>query len=319
MPMNSDDLSIFALVADSGSFSAAALAGGVDASSISRRVTQLEKQLGTRLFHRTGRGVSLTEQGSALLVHARQIRDALAAAESAVSNNAGLGPTRIRIAAQPTIARTVFGDLYHVLHRQFPRTRLHFTEGLASSILADLQAGTIDIAILYRPEYPGSMSYEPLLMERLYLLTPPGFAMTQARVDAQGLQGVPMILPSTHHGIRVFVEAMAARRGHSVQLALESDGSNAITAALVHKGCGCTVLPLAAVPDDIAAGRLRGFPLPGDDAERCISLVLGRTDLEPATLWALGAAIREVAAGLVKTGAWPGARLLTADRAAPQA
>ncbi|CAG9170004.1 HTH-type transcriptional regulator HdfR [Cupriavidus pampae] len=308
--MNSDDLSIFALVADSGSFSAAALAGGVDASSISRRVTQLEKQLGTRLFHRTGRGVSLTEQGTALLAYARQIRETLAAAESAVSSNAGLGPSRIRIAAQPTIARTVFGDLYHVLHRKFPHSRLQFTEGLASNVLAELQAGTVDIAILYRPEYPGSTSYEPLLLERLYLLTPPGFAMTQERVDSHGLQGIPMILPSTHHGIRVFVEAMAARRGHSVQLALENDGSNAITASLVHKNCGCTVLPLAAVPDDIAAGRLRGFPLPGADAERCISLVLGRTELEPATLWALNSAIREVATDLVKTGAWPGARLI---------
>ncbi|WP_233236127.1 LysR family transcriptional regulator [Bordetella sp. LUAb4] len=310
--MNSDDLAVFALVAETGSFSSAALAGGVDASSVSRRMTQLEKTLGARLFHRTGRGVSVTAQGAALLTYAEQVRDALAAAQNAISTHAGLGPSRITIAAQPTIARTVFGDLYHVLRKRFPRSRLHFTEGLASALLADLQAGVSDVAVLYRPEHAGSMLYEPLLHERLYLVTPVNYAMTQARVDERGLDGVPLILPSTHHGLRMFVEAMAARRGHRVELALESDSSTAITATLVHKGCGCTVLPLASVADDIALGRLRGFPLPGDDAERCVCLVLGRTEQEPSTLWSFSSAIREVATRLVESGAWPGARLAAA-------
>jgi LysR family transcriptional regulator, nitrogen assimilation regulatory protein len=308
--MNSDDLAVFALVAETGSFSGAALAGGVDASSVSRRITQLEKTLGARLFHRNGRGVSVTAQGAALLTYAEQVRDTLAAAQTAISAHAG--PARINIAAQPTIARTVFGDLFHVLRKRFPHSRLHFTEGLASTLLANLQGGVSDVAILYRPEHPGSMLYEPLLHERLYLVTPVNYSMTQARVDQRGLEGVPLILPSTHHGLRMFVEALAARRGHKVELALESDSSTAITATLVHKGCGCTVLPLASVADDIALGRLRGFPLPGDDAERCICLVLGRTEQEPSTLWSFSSAIREVATGLVANGAWPGARLATA-------
>lgn len=315
--MNSDDLALFSQVADTGSLSAAALANGQDASSVSRRIAQLEKHLGVRLFRRNGRGVALTAQGEMLLTYARQVKQVLESAEAALSSNARQGPARIRIAAQPTVARTLFGDLYHVLRERFPRSHIHFSEGLAHTVLEDLQAGAIDIAVLYRPEYAGSMTYEPLLLERLYLLAPPGYPMTQEKLEAQGLEGVPLILPSTPHGLRVLVEAMAARRGYTPQIALESDGSNAIVVELVHKGCGCSVLPLAAVADDIARGRLQGFPLPGKDAERCISLVLGRTEIEAHALWLLGREIRAVIGRLVESGAWPGARPVPDALAAP--
>ncbi|KAF1050182.1 LysR family transcriptional regulator [Xylophilus sp.] len=317
--MNSDDLAFFTLVADAGSLSAAALAGGLDTSTVSRRIGQLEKHLDVRLCRRSGRGMALTVQGETLLTHARQVQQALAAAREAVAGDARQGPARIRIAAQPTIALTLFGDLFHALQARFPASRLQFGEGLASSILADLQAGTVDMAVLYRPEYPGAVAYEPLLLERLYLLAPPGYAMTmtQARLDADGLAGVPLVLPSTHHGLRVTVEAMAARRGFTPLVALENDSSNALTLELVRKGCGCTVLPLAAAAAEIAQGRLQGFALPGDDAERCVCLVLGRSAMEARNLWALAALVREVVTRLATSGAWLGARPVKPPKARP--
>ncbi|VCU70920.1 HTH-type transcriptional regulator CynR [Pigmentiphaga humi] len=306
--MNSDDLALFTRVADTGSFSAAALADGLDTSNVSRRIAQLEKDLGVRLFRRNGRGVALTGQGEVLLTYAREVGSSLEAARTAVSSTARRGPARIRIAAQPTIARALFGDLFHALRAHFPHSQVHFTEGLADTILADLQSGALDLAVLYRPEHVGGMVYEPLLLERLYLLAPPGFPVTQAHLCEHGLKGLPLILPSTRHGLRVFVEALASRHGYAPTIALESDGSNALTVDLVHKGCGCSVLPLATVADDIACGRLQGFPIPGEDVERAISLVLGRSDMEARDLWPLTRLIRSVTARLAEQGAWPGAR-----------
>lgn len=116
------------------------------------------------------------------------------------------------------------------------------------------------------------------------------------------------MLPSTHHGLRVLVHTMAARRGFTPRIVLESDSSIAITLDLVAKNCGCTVLPLAAAEADIAAGRLRAFPLEGEDAKRCIALVLGKTHTATADLWVLNDLIRSVATQLVEANAWPGAR-----------
>jgi molybdenum-dependent DNA-binding transcriptional regulator ModE len=155
--MNSDDLDFFALVADAGSISAAAMRAGCDPSTISRRITQLEQSLNARLFSRSGRGVKLTPQGEVLIDHARHVGAVIASARAALSTLSRQGPARVRIAAQPTIAKVLFGALFHAIRGRYPDTQIHFTEGLASQILAELQAGEIDIAILYKPAYPGSL------------------------------------------------------------------------------------------------------------------------------------------------------------------
>jgi DNA-binding transcriptional LysR family regulator len=306
--MNSDDLDFFALVADAGSISAAAVKAGCDASTISRRITQLEKSVGTRLFSRSGRGVRMTSEGELLIAYARQVGVLVESAREAMRSTHRQGPARIRIAAQPTIAKVLFGALFHAIRARYPDTQIHFTEGLANQILGELQSGDIDIAILYKPEYAGSLAYEPLLFEQLYLLTPADSDVTPEQLRTHGLADIPLVLPSTHHGLRVLVQAMAARRGFTPRIVLESDSSIAITLDLVAKKCGCTVLPLAAAEAEIAAGRLRALALEGEDAERCIALVLGKTHTATADLWVLNDLIRSVATQLVQADAWPGAR-----------
>jgi len=309
--MNSEDLAFFALVADTGSISAAALQGGLDASTVSRRVAQLEKTLGSRLFSRSGRGVDLTPQGETLLAYARQVGALMASARSALDSTQRGGPESIRIAAQPTIAKVLFGPLFQALRARYPSTRIHFTEALAHAVLADLRSGAVDIALLYKPEYPGSVAYEPLLMEQLYLVMPPDSTLTPEAFARQGWTGVPLVLPRTHHGIRVLVQVMAARRDQTPEIALECDSSIAITLDLVRQGCGCTVLPLAAAQADIAAGRLKAFALDGEGTERCVSLVLGKTRTAAADLWEMNRIIREAGLRAAAEGRWPGARPAT--------
>ncbi|WP_047350612.1 LysR family transcriptional regulator [Diaphorobacter sp. J5-51] len=308
--MHSDDLSFFALVADAGSVSAAALTLGCDTSTLSRRITQLETRLGVRLFHRSGRGMSLTAQGQTLRGYARQVTALLEEAEAAVSRDAEHGPQAIRIAAQPTIAKVLFGDLFHALRERFPRSRIHFTEALASSILAGLHAGEVDVAVLYRPEFTGSVVYEPLLSEQLYLVVPPSQALPQASLAVSALADHPLVLPSTHHGLRVMVDALCARHGFAPRVALECDSSIAMTLQLVHQGCGSTVLPLAAAAQDIAQGRLKACPLQGPEAQRCVALVVGKTPIHSRALWVLNGIIRDLAHRMVASGGWPGAQWL---------
>jgi LysR family nitrogen assimilation transcriptional regulator len=307
--MNSDDLDFFRLVADAGSIAAAALQGGCDASTVSRRIGQLEQSAGARLFTRSGRGVTLTAEGELLIQYARQVGQLMRAAQSALSSTQQQGPARLRIAAQPTLAKVLFGDLFHAIRARYPATQIQFTEGLAHKILTELQAGSTDVALLYKPQHPGSLAYEPLLFERLYLLTPPDSTVTAGQLSEHGLAGIPLVLPSTHHGLRVLVQEMAARRGHTPLIALESDSSNAIAIDLVIKRCGCTVLPLAAAQAEIAAGRLRALPLEDEDAERCVALVLGKTHTSTADLWVVNELIRTRVTQLVRSQAWPGTRL----------
>ena len=79
------NLALFVRVVEDGSFSAAARFLGMMPSSVSRQISQLETDLGTRLFHRTTRRQHLTEAGEIYLQHAQRIVADLDAAKLAVS------------------------------------------------------------------------------------------------------------------------------------------------------------------------------------------------------------------------------------------
>lgn len=67
-----NDLILFALIVDCGSFSKAAESAGITSSVVSKRIGRLEKSLGARLLYRTTRSLTLTESGQALYQQAKR-------------------------------------------------------------------------------------------------------------------------------------------------------------------------------------------------------------------------------------------------------
>jgi len=308
--MNSDDLALFAQVAKNGSISRAAMELGADQSTVSRRVGLLEAELGVRLFHRSGRGVTLTARGQQLLGYATTLNDTLAEAERAMRDSAEQGPAKLCIAAQPTIARILFGSLGHALKARYPLTQVHFVEGLAADILNRLSDGAVDIAILYLPEHPGALQFDPLLSEGVQLITPANYPLKGDAIAVRDLGDIPLILPSTHHGLRMMVESLANRYGFSANIALECDGSISITKRLVLENCGCTVLPEAAVVEEVKAGRLKSYRLEDPEIHRTVAIVWPKNRVTADGLWAVTQIIRQRAAEMVEQGTWPGATLI---------
>jgi LysR family transcriptional regulator, nitrogen assimilation regulatory protein len=307
--MNSDDLAVFAHVAKTGSISRTAMELGANQSTISRRIAVLEAELGVRLFRRSGRGVGLTERGEQLLGYALTLERTLEEARGAMRNGAESGPAQLAIAAQPTIARIMFGELGQRLRARYPNTRVRFVEGLASQILGRLNDGEIDLAIMYVPEHRGATQFDPLLAEDLCLVTPADFAMPDGPVEVRTLGELPLILPSTHHGLRVLAESLAARHGFTLQIALECDGSISLTKRLVMAQCGCTLLPAASVIEEVASGRLRCMPLANAAVVRDVAIAWPLNRVMPEGVWRVAQMIRELAADLVEAGEWPGATL----------
>lgn len=307
--MNSDDLALFAAVVNAGSISRAAIERGADQSTISRRIATLEAEMGGRLFHRSGRGVTPTDRGKELLRYADKVAETMEEASRVMRQGLDKGPSRLRIGAQPTIARILFGHLARELKQAYPDTRLRFVEGLASQLLSALDNGDIDLALLYRPEHPGALAYDPLLYERMWLVTADenSLGTNGGAYDVARLGEVPLIVPSTHHGIRMLLETLAARHGFRPNIVLECDGSISLTKRLVQEGCGNTILPLAAVIDEVQSARLHAVPLARPAIERCIALVLGKTPLEPHGLWHSSQIIKRTAWELAGTGHWPDA------------
>lgn len=318
--MNSDDLACFARVVACGSFSRAAVELGSDQSTISRQMARLEAEARTRLFHRSGRGVELTEPGRLLLAHAQRVAAALDDAQRTLQACADDGPAQIVIAAQPTIANTTFAAVGKALRHQFPRTRLRFVEGLGTHMVGWLASGEIDIAILYLPAHAGGLEVDLLLREQLCLVGPPGDPADAANSakpatntgawPLKALADVPLILPSTPHGLRLLAESLASRLGITLNVVMECDASTSVTKRLVQEGCGYTLLPLAAVSDELAAGRLHAMPLAHPSPQRDVALATSRNRPPVAEQWDITRIIRREVQSIVASGGWPGATLI---------
>lgn len=309
--MNSDDLECFARVASCGSFSRAAMELGSDQSTISRQMARLEAESQTRLFHRSGRGVELTEAGRTLLEHAAKVSATLDEARRAVHASGGDGPAQIVIAAQPTIANTTFAAIGTALKRQFPKTRIRFVEGLGSHMVAWLASGEVDIAVLYMPAHAGGLKVDPLLQERISLIAPAGHAHIGAEMVFADLATVPLILPSTHHGLRVMTETLAAKAHFSLDITMECDASTSVTKRMVQQGCGSTLLPLAAVTEEVAQGTLRTAALIEPEMWRDVAIATAKNRAPLTELWDITRTIRQEIEQIVTSGGWPDARLTT--------
>lgn len=311
--MNSDDLLCFARVAQYGSISRAALELGSDQSTVSRQIARLESAAQTRLFHRSGRGVLLTEAGRTLLEHARKVATVLDEAERAVHAFAARGPAQLVIAAQPTIAQSLFGPLGLALRHAFPATRVRFVEGLGNHILSWLAAGEIDIAVFYLPSHAGGLKVDVLMRETMCLVSPPTHIHLGAAFPVRRLGELGLVLPSTPHGIRLLAESLAEKAGIKLSIALECDGSTALTKRLVQSGCGHTLLPMAAVAEEVAQGKLQAAPLVEPEVQREIAIATSRNRPALPESWDITQLIRQEAAAVVTAGGWPGAQFLEAS------
>jgi DNA-binding transcriptional LysR family regulator len=131
-------------VAQTGSFSAAALALGYTQSAISRQVAALEAAAGRRLFERGRRGVSLTPAGGRLLASAIRVLEELDAARRDLSGErSSTGP--VRLGAFPAAAA---GLVPKALRALAPEVTVTLREATTPALTRALRTGTIDLAVL---------------------------------------------------------------------------------------------------------------------------------------------------------------------------
>src|SRR5580700_11719812 len=102
--MDLNSLLIFAKVAESRSFSEAARRLRMPISTVSRRIVELEDQLGVRLLERSTRNLRLTELGAEVLEHAKHSTELSEAVDDIISNKMSVVSGTLRVCAPPSIS-----------------------------------------------------------------------------------------------------------------------------------------------------------------------------------------------------------------------
>lgn len=145
-------LKSFAAVGEHGSLSAAARATGASQPTMSRHISILEQQVGSRLFDRDVGGVALTATGAELMRHVQEMADAASRLSMAVDGRTETLSGSVRITASDIVATYVLPDILTALRITEPEIDL---EVVASDQTENLLRREADIAVrMYRPSQP---------------------------------------------------------------------------------------------------------------------------------------------------------------------
>ncbi|SDJ12396.1 DNA-binding transcriptional regulator, LysR family [Paraburkholderia steynii] len=142
--MNLQALRYFLMVSTTGSFLATARHFEVPASSVSRFVASLEKELGQQLFYRSTRAVRLTEQGQRYYTQVREAVELLDSAADQLANRGTGIRGLVKINAPEALGRLHIAGLVNELQRQYPDLSVELT--LTDAFIDPVQEGT-DVTI----------------------------------------------------------------------------------------------------------------------------------------------------------------------------
>jgi molybdate transport repressor ModE-like protein len=142
-------LMVLRAVARAGSLSAAARELGYTQPAVTHHLRRLEREVGTALVARAGRGVRLTEAGRALVPHADAVAARLAAAEEEVAAIAGLRAGTARLAAFPSANATLVPRALALLRARHPAITVSLIEAEPPEALALLRRGDCDLALSF--------------------------------------------------------------------------------------------------------------------------------------------------------------------------
>ncbi|WP_164547368.1 MULTISPECIES: LysR family transcriptional regulator [unclassified Bosea (in: a-proteobacteria)] len=203
--VGSTTLRYFSEVADRGSFRAAAESLRIAASAINRQVSNLETDLGVKLFERArGRaGLQLTEAGRILQFRLRSAINELRIANDEIIALQGLGRGYVTIGFNDVIVNAILPEVIKRFHQAHPNITFGVKVDSTRGLVSRLKDGDIDFAVAYNFSPEAELSYMESISLKMYMIASPDHPLAaRASVALSDLSGHNLILPDGSGFIR---------------------------------------------------------------------------------------------------------------------
>ena len=280
-------LRYFLSVAETEHLTQSAEALFVSQSTLSHGLRQLEAELGMSLFDRLGRGLKLSQAGSAFRDHAARALQEVEAGRMALSDMAGLQAGTLTVGVIPTFLTRFVPDAVASFSAAYPKVQVIVRSLRAGPIEDQLTAGGLDLGISFHPAAREEIDAEPLFEERLQLVVHSRHPLaSNVTLRMRELKDVPLALLPRSFATRRMIDAAFEQAGIAPQVRVEMDSVD----ALVH---ACRSGGLATIAAERAASQAGA-------AMRSLQLTHPHTVRRAAVLWRRGttpsAAAREFVA-----------------------
>jgi len=240
-------LKFFLAVVDHGGFSRAAEHLVVAQPSLSQAIAGFERELGTPLFHRVGRGVVLSEAGKALVGPARVVLRDVDEAAAAMRALKGLRGGRIDLITMPSPGMEPLTTILTAFARRHPDVTINAEAGFTpDEILGSVRSGVSEIGVLGSPEPTRApdLSVVALESQALVLISGPDDPVVDGpTVRREDLDGYRVIVSQRGSLMRALVDDVLAD-GNDLTIAAEIAHRTSIL-PMVLNGLGRAVMPSA--------------------------------------------------------------------------
>lgn len=243
-------LAYFLAVAEERNFTRAAQRIPIAQPAISQQIHRLESELSEKLFVRDRRGILLTPAGEALLPHARSMLASADHAREAVAEVTGLMSGRLAIGfVQPLPDRRLV-RLLGAFHREHPKIELRLIEDETDALLAALDTGELDAALIGLGTYdrlPSGVTSRLVAREPAVAAVYPEHPMARhGSTTLRALRDTPMVALTSSSKQRSNLETACRIAGFVPRIVAETSDL-AVTVELIRQQIGVAVLPRSAL------------------------------------------------------------------------
>lgn len=281
--MEMSQLRTFRTIAETLNFTRAAERLHLTQSAISHQIKALERELGEPLFIRAKRGVKLSPAGKLALEYAERILDDADALRERVGGREGVLQGRVRVAAATQAFVNLFANLFEQFMRRHAEVELSFrTTPSTDQTLADILNGTADVGFASLPVYSPALQVTELFTDELCVVVGSEHKLaSKSSITVREIEAERLILFERGASVRRATDEFFKRVNLKARLTLESNDTYFIK-HMVANGLGISLLPVWAVQEERAAGRLAQLPIKGHHLRRSVAMVsLGRFQASP--------------------------------------
>ena len=271
--MDIQNLKAFLLVAETASFSLAAERLHLTQPAVSKRVALLEDQLGTELFDRIGRVISLTEAGKALLPHAKSVQQELDAAERSVRDLAGDVAGQLRLATSHHIGLHRLPPVLSSFSREFPGVQIDIDFMDSEQAYELIMQGKVELAVVtLAPNEEGNVISLPVWQDPLDFMIAKDHELLRTNTvpSLQAMSRHPAILPGLNTYTGQIIKRLFDQHKLQLEVSLATNYLETIR-MMASVGLGWTILPRSMRDESLATITVKGVTI-----ERTLGLVYHR-------------------------------------------
>lgn len=263
-------LRLFVAVCESGNIARAGEKASIVGSAISKRLAQLEHQVGTPLLVRRRHGVTPTAAGQTLLEHARGMLDGAARIERDMENYVAGARGQVRILASVSAMTESLADDVAAFLQMPPHRSIHvdMEERVSPEIVRGVREGHASLGVCWDAVELGALQSRPYRRDHLCVVTPPGHPLARRRnLRFEHTLDFEHVSLPVNSAVQVMLQRNAARLGRALNHRVIVSNFEAAL-RVVRAGLAISLVPREVADAPAAAYGLQVLPLAEPWAER---------------------------------------------------